>query len=270
LTAKKRSRSGPGSLPDPLRFFASADAFRKWLERNHDSASELWLGFHLKRSRRRGVDYDAAVEVALCFGWIDGLRKKLEETTYANRFTPRKPGSNWSRINIARVERLLAAGLMHDAGKAAYEMRDEAKSGVYSFEQRPERLPAALEARFQAAAAAWAHFSEQPPGYRRLGTWWVISAKREETQLRRLQQLIDAHAHRMRIGVLFGQTGNVASPGSKKRGAKRADTRLVASNPRTRARAKASASAKASADKTAGKQDPRSRPPDPRPRTQDR
>jgi uncharacterized protein YdeI (YjbR/CyaY-like superfamily) len=191
-----------------VRFFASADAFRKWLERNHARANELWLGFHLKRSQWRGVDYDAAVELALCFGWIDGLRKKLDETTYANRFTPRKPGSNWSRINIARVERLLAAGLMHDAGKAAYEKRDEAKSGVYSFEQRPERFPTALEARFQAAAAAWAHFSEQPPGYRRLGTWWVVSAKREETQLRRLQQLIDAHAQSVRIGVLFGQSAN--------------------------------------------------------------
>ena len=215
MTAKNRARTRPASSPGPLRFFASAEAFRTWLEKNHARAGELWLGFHQKRSERRGVDYDAAVEAALCFGWIDGLRKKLDETTYANRFTPRKPGSNWSRINIARVERLLAAGLMHEAGKAAYDKRDEAKSGIYSFEQRPERFPAALEARFQAVPAAWAHFSEQPPGYRRLGTWWVISAKREETQLRRLQQLIDAHAKGVRIGVLFGQTGEIPSPRSK-------------------------------------------------------
>jgi uncharacterized protein YdeI (YjbR/CyaY-like superfamily) len=233
LTAKQRLRTEPASLPGPLRFFASADAFRTWLGRNHARANELWLGFYQKRSQRRGVDYDAAVEVALCFGWIDGLRKKLDETTYANRFTPRKPGSNWSRINIARVERLLAAGLMHEAGKAAYEKRDAAKSGVYSFEQRPERFPPALAASFEARPAAWAHFSEQPPGYRRLGTWWVISAKREETQLRRLQQLIDAHARGVRIGVLFGQTGEVASRGSKMSGTKRTGTKPRRSRPRT-------------------------------------
>jgi uncharacterized protein YdeI (YjbR/CyaY-like superfamily) len=231
LTAKKSSRTGPATTPGPLRFFASADAFRNWLERNHANVTELWLGFHQKRSQKNGIAYDTAVEIALCFGWIDGLRKKLDETTYANRFTPRKPGSNWSRINIARVERLLAAGLMHEAGKAAYEKRDEARSGVYSFEQRPERLTPALEAQFQALPAAWAHFCEQPPGYRRLGMWWILSAKRDETRQRRLQLLIDAHARGRRIGVLFGQTGDVAPSGAKKSGARRASASRRSSSP---------------------------------------
>jgi uncharacterized protein YdeI (YjbR/CyaY-like superfamily) len=203
------------------RFFTSADAFRRWLERHHGRASELWIGFYRKGTGPNSLEYPEAVDAALCFGWIDGIRKKRDDTTYVNRFTPRKPGSVWSRVNIARVERLKAAGLMHAAGLAAYEKRDEKKSGIYSFEQRPERFPAALEARFRVAAKAWAHFSEQPPGYRRLGIWWVVSAKREETQLRRLQQLIDAHAAGVRIGVLFGQTGTVPAPaGSKARALK--------------------------------------------------
>ena len=207
MTAKKRSLGPPAPAPATARFFTSSDGFRQWLERHHGRATELWIGFHRKDSGRRGLDYSDAVDVALCFGWIDGLRRKRDETTYTNRFTPRKPGSIWSRINIARVERLIAAGLMHPAGMAAYEKRDAKKSGIYSFEQRPERFTPALEARFRAERAAWAHFSAQPPGYKRLGMWWVLSAKREETQLRRLQQLIDASKRGQRVGVLFGQTG---------------------------------------------------------------
>ena len=207
LTEKKTSRKTSAPGPPASRFFASADAFRRWLERHHGRASEVWVGFHRKDTGRTGLGYLEAIDVALCFGWIDGIRKKLDETTYTNRFTPRKPGSIWSRINIARVERLIAAGLMAQAGISAYEKRDAKKSGIYSFEQRPERFPPALEARFRAVPPAWAHFSEQPPGYRRLGMWWVISAKREETQLRRLQQLIDASKRGLRVGVLFGQTG---------------------------------------------------------------
>jgi len=166
---------------DDARFFTSQAAFRRWLEANHARAAFVWLGFHRKSA------------------------------TYANRFTPRKPGSIWSRINIAHVERLTAAGLMHPAGLAAFARRDPARSGVYSFEQRPERFPDHHEARLRSVEAAWQYFSEQPPGYRRLAIWWVISAKREATQLRRLDSVIDASARGVRLGVLFGQTGTASN-----------------------------------------------------------
>jgi uncharacterized protein YdeI (YjbR/CyaY-like superfamily) len=215
LKAKKQYAKTLGGDPAEPRFFSSTDAFRRWLGHHHARASELWIGFYRKGAGTKSLDYLEAVEVALCFGWIDGIRKKRDDTTYVNRFTPRKPTSVWSRINIDRVERLIAAGLMQPAGLAAYEKRDARKSGIYSFEQRPERLTPALERRFRAEPKAWEHFSAQPPGYKRLGMWWILSAKREETQLRRLQQLIDAHGHGVRVGVLFGQTGTV--PATAKR-----------------------------------------------------
>lgn len=210
LTAKKATgtdaRTRPAAMPVAARFFTSADAFRRWLERRHASASEIWIGFYRKDSGRSGITYAEALDAALCFGWIDGIRKKLDARSYTNRFTPRKPGSVWSTVNIGHVERLKAAGLMHQSGLDAYARRDPAKSGIYSFEQRPKQFPPAHESRFRAKAKAWAHFSAQPPGYQRLGIWYVMSAKREETQARRLQQLIDAHAQGVRVGVLFGQT----------------------------------------------------------------
>jgi uncharacterized protein YdeI (YjbR/CyaY-like superfamily) len=192
------------------RFFATPEALRQWLDRHHARATELWIGFYRKDSGRGGLTYPEAVEAALCFGWIDGIRKKLDDASYANRFTPRKPGSIWSTVNIGHVERLKAAGRMHQSGLDAYARRDPAKSGIYSFEQRPQRFPPPHEERFRATPKAWAHFSAQPPGYQRLGIWYVMSAKRDETRMRRLQQLIDAHAQGVRMGVLFGQTG----PGS--------------------------------------------------------
>jgi uncharacterized protein YdeI (YjbR/CyaY-like superfamily) len=203
----KTSRRRASNALVTARFFPSAAAFRRWLEASHARAAEIWLGFHRKAANRRGLTYPEAVDLALCFGWIDGIRKKLDDTTYANRFTPRKPGSIWSLVNIRHVERLTAAGLMHPAGVAAFERRDPARSGIYSFEVRPNTFPEPLEARVRDVPKAWAHFNEQPPGYRRLAIFFVISAKREETQQRRLQQVIDAHERGMRIGVLFGQTG---------------------------------------------------------------
>jgi uncharacterized protein YdeI (YjbR/CyaY-like superfamily) len=211
------SRRRPVPPPVKARFFATTRAFRQWLESNHARAGEIWLGFHCKASGKRGLSYAEAVDVALCFGWIDGIRKKLDETAYTNRFTPRKPGSIWSLVNMRHVERLKAAGAMHAAGLEAYERRDPARSGVYSFEVRPNAFPAALESRLRAVPAAWEYFTEQPPGYRRLAIFYVISAKREETQLLRLQRVIDASAAGMRIGVLFGQTGPKGKVKSEKR-----------------------------------------------------
>ena len=162
------------------------------------------------------MTYADAVEVALCFGWIDGIRKSLDATSYVNRFTPRKADSVWSQINIARVEALIARGEMHQSGLDAYAKRDPAKSGIYSFEQRPQSFPPELERRFRTAKGAWTHFNAQPPGYRRLAIWWVSSAKREETRLRRLSQLIEVSGQGMRIGALFGQTGAVPTPSPQK------------------------------------------------------
>jgi len=176
---------------------------------------ELWVGFWKKGVEPVGLDYDTAVEIALCFGWIDGIRMALDAKSYTNRFTPRKPGSVWSRINIARVERLMARGEMQPAGIDAFEKRLASRTGLYSFEQRPEAFPADLERRFKKHRGAWAHFNQQPPGYRRLAIWWVASAKKEETRLRRLSQLIDASGQGSRVGVLFGHTAPAKSSQAK-------------------------------------------------------
>jgi uncharacterized protein YdeI (YjbR/CyaY-like superfamily) len=227
----RRPRHSP--LPSPLaaRFFHGVTEFRRWLERHHRTERELWVGFRKKGIEPAGMTYADSVDVALCFGWIDGIRKSLDATSYVNRFTPRKADSIWSQINIARVEALIARGEMHQSGLDAYAKRDPAKSGVYSFEQRPQSFPPELEQRFKAARAAWTHFTAQPPGYRRLAIWWVSSAKREETRLRRLGQLIDASGQGLRIGVLFGQTGPVPTPPSRKAAVKRLARPLKTGSP---------------------------------------
>jgi uncharacterized protein YdeI (YjbR/CyaY-like superfamily) len=181
------------------RFFASAAAFRAWLARNHATTNELWVGLWKKDSGRKGLTYEEAVEEALCYGWIDGLTKGHDELSYKQRFTPRKATSVWSAINVGKVERLKAAGRMAKPGLEAYAKRDPKRTGVYSFENRDVKLPAALEKRFRANRAAWTFFGKQPPGYRRLMTFWVASAKREETRERRLQQLIERSATGKRI-----------------------------------------------------------------------
>jgi uncharacterized protein YdeI (YjbR/CyaY-like superfamily) len=184
-------------------FFSTAAAFRNWLEANHGSAPELWVGFYKKSSRRPSITWPESVDEALCFGWIDGIRKSLGEEAYVIRFTPRRRGSNWSNVNIRRVEVLLRASRMHPAGVRAFEARDAKKSGVYLFEQRksPKLEPSALE-QFRANRKAWAFFEAQPPGYRRLATHWVSSAKRPETRERRLATLIHDSAAGRRIGLL--------------------------------------------------------------------
>jgi uncharacterized protein YdeI (YjbR/CyaY-like superfamily) len=152
------------------------------------------------------------VEQALCFGWIDGVRRSLDEDSYTIRFTPRKPGSAWSRVNLEKVEELKRRGLMRPAGLRAYEERVEAKSGIYSYEQREAaKLPVAYEERLRANAAAWEDWSARPPSYRKAATWWVVSAKREETRERRLAQLIE-HCEK-------GRTVPPLTPPAKRRGA---------------------------------------------------
>lgn len=183
-------------------FFEKPADFRDWLEKHHGTAQVLWVGFHKKASGRPSITWDESVDEALCFGWIDGIRKSLDDTSYANRFTPRKPGSNWSSKNIRRTRELIAAGRMTPAGMDAFEKRSEDKARQYSFEQGKVALGPEYERRFRDNEKAWAYFQAQPPSYRKTATWWVVSAKREDTRLRRLQVLIDDSATGQRIGPL--------------------------------------------------------------------
>ena len=183
--------------PKP-RFFRTEAAFRKWLETNHDRKTELWVGFYKKASGKGGLTYKQAVDQALCFGWIDGKVQTVDEVSYRQRFTPRRKTSTWSAINIARVGELEKLGQMHRAGLKAFEERDPAKTGLYSFENDPAFTKAQLKA-FKSSRAAWEFFQAQPPGYRRTVTWWVTSAKKEETRERRLNILIEDSAAARRV-----------------------------------------------------------------------
>jgi len=184
------------------KFFTAPEKFREWLERNHDSAAELLIGFHKKSSRKKSVTYAEALDEALCFGWIDGVRKNLNETSYTIRFTPRKPTSIWSNINVKHVERLQKEGRMHRAGTEAYERRAPERTGIYSFENAPRELPPEYEKTFRQNKAAWKFFQEQPAGYKRLMVFRTVSAKKEETRLRRLKQLIESSEKGERMGIL--------------------------------------------------------------------
>ena len=188
-----------GSDASPPRFFASSDAFRKWLERNHDRKDELWVGLYKKASGKGGLTYREAVDQALCFGWIDGISKSIDDISYRQRFTPRRKGSIWSAVNIKRVGELTDQGLMHPSGVATFENRDRTKQGLYSFENEPRSLEEEQEKRFKANERAWGFFQAQPPGYKRNAIWWVVSAKRDETKQRRLATLIEDSAAGRRV-----------------------------------------------------------------------
>jgi uncharacterized protein YdeI (YjbR/CyaY-like superfamily) len=177
-------------ITHPPRFFRSGDELRRWLGKNAARARELWVGFYNARSGRKGITYREALDQALCFGWIDGVRKSLDPERYAQRFTPRTARSYWSKVNIARMHELEAQGLVADPGRAAFARRDEAAAARYSFERENAELSPALEEAFRADARAWAFFQEQPPGYRRLATFFVMEARKEETRQRRLAQLV--------------------------------------------------------------------------------
>jgi uncharacterized protein YdeI (YjbR/CyaY-like superfamily) len=178
------------------RFFETPADLRAWLEEHHDSEKELWVGLYKKSSGRKSVAWPEVVDEALCFGWIDGVRKGIDDVSYANRLTPRSPRSTWSAVNIARVKELTAQGRMRPAGLKAFEARADERSAIYAYEQRksPE-LEEEQERRFRANAKAWDWFQSQPASYRKAAFWWVISAKREETRERRLATLIDDSEH---------------------------------------------------------------------------
>ena len=185
-------------------FFKSSSHFRRWLEKHHGTATELWVGFYKKASAKRGISYAEAVDQALCYGWIDGVKKRVDEDGYTHRFSPRTAKSVWSAINTKRAEELKRLGLMRPPGLAAFEKRNPARSGLDSFENRPASLLAPLLRQFKMNKKAWAFFEAQPPGYRRVATFWVMSAKLEQTQRRRLAQLIQASERNLRFGALAG------------------------------------------------------------------
>ena len=172
-------------------FFETPAELRTWLEKNHTKATELWLGFHKKGSGKPSVTYAEALDEALCLGWIDGVRKSLGDESYTIRFTPRKPRSIWSAVNIEHVRRLQEQSRMKPAGLQAFEKRTEDKSRIYSYEQKSHPLDPAYENEIRANLKAWDFFQSQAPSYRRTVHWWIQSAKKEETRKKRLASLIE-------------------------------------------------------------------------------
>ena len=181
------------------KFFKTPEAFRKWLTAHHANAKELWVGFYKKGSGRASITWPESVDEALCFGWIDGIRKSIDEDSYKIRFTPRKPGSVWSAVNIRNVKKLTNENRMQPAGLKAFAVRKENRSGIYSYEQRSADLVEPYLGMMKRNKPAWKFFQAQPPSYRKLMNWRVVSAKKEETRLKRLDQLIDASAQQRRL-----------------------------------------------------------------------
>ena len=185
--------------PTDITHFATPAELRKWFGKHHMDAQELWVGFHKKGSGKPSITWPESVDEALCVGWIDGVRKSLGEERYVIRFTPRKRTSIWSVVNVNRVAMLAAEGRMQPAGLAAFEARTHVKTGVYAFEQEKPELSVADVRAFKKNKAAWKFFEAQPPGYRRQMSWRIVSAKREETRVKRLLQLIEASAAGIRL-----------------------------------------------------------------------
>jgi uncharacterized protein YdeI (YjbR/CyaY-like superfamily) len=202
---KKRAPRGQArgrlEVSSPV-FFRSPDALRAWFTKHAATARELWVGFHRVGTGRPTITWSDAVDEALCVGWIDGIRKRIDDTRYANRFTPRNPRSTWSAINIGKVEALIREGRMQPAGLAAFEARRPERSQIYSYEQRPADLVEPYRGIFAKEKAAWAFYQAQPPYYRKMTTWWIVSARKEETRLKRLQSLIEDSKLGRRIDAL--------------------------------------------------------------------
>jgi uncharacterized protein YdeI (YjbR/CyaY-like superfamily) len=186
-------------MPAPT-FFPSPQAFRRWLEANADSATELLVGYHKVATGRPSMSWSASVDEALCFGWIDGIRRRIDDEAYQIRFTPRRPDSIWSAVNIAKVEKLLAEGRMTAAGLAAFERRADARSAVYSYEPAvPAEFSPAERREFGRHPAAWRFFQSTPPSHRKVVLQWVCSAKKPETRQRRFGKLLAACAAGQRL-----------------------------------------------------------------------
>jgi uncharacterized protein YdeI (YjbR/CyaY-like superfamily) len=182
-----------------IKYFRSPSDFRRWLEKNHATRQELWVGYHKKNSRQPSMTWPESVDEALCFGWIDGIRKSVDDLRYMIRFTPRRRGSIWSAVNIKRARELSDKGLMEPAGMAAFNARKENKSGIYSYEQRSANLDVPYEKKLKQNKVAWNFFYAQPPSYRKAVGWWIVSAKQEVTRVKRLERLIRESARGKRL-----------------------------------------------------------------------
>ena len=192
----RRGHAGMSAVdtpPEP-RFFRTPAELRRWFARHHATARELLVGYWKVDSGEPSITWPESVDEALCVGWIDGLRKRVDDERYVIRFSPRQPTSIWSAVNVARVQVLEAAGRMTDAGRAAFALRRENRSGVYSFEQRSVELPPEYDKLLKADRAAWRDFESRPASYRKAVMWWIVSAKQEATRQRRLAQLIECSA----------------------------------------------------------------------------
>jgi uncharacterized protein YdeI (YjbR/CyaY-like superfamily) len=183
-------------------FFETPDDWRAWLEEHHDSSRELVVGFWKTGSGKPSITWPESVDEALCFGWIDGVRRSLDEDSYTIRFTPRKPRSAWSAVNVRRAQELIARGRMHPAGLRAFGARADDRTAIYSYEQRKTDLDGEYAERLRSNRRAWEFFQSRPPSYRKAAAWWVTSAKQEATRLRRLATLIDDSAHGRTIAQL--------------------------------------------------------------------
>lgn len=177
-----------------IKFFKTPAEFRAWLEAHHATTPELWVGFYKKDSGQPSITWPESVDEALCFGWIDGIRKSVDNVSYTIRFTPRRPRSIWSAVNIKRVEELTRQGRMRPAGEQAFAARTENRSGIYAYEQRQPELEEPYRTKLRQNKVAWQFFQAQPASYRKTVSWWILSAKKEETRLKRLEQLIEDSA----------------------------------------------------------------------------
>jgi uncharacterized protein YdeI (YjbR/CyaY-like superfamily) len=197
----------PTPRPHDVQFFSSPDELRDWFDANHATAAELWLGQHRKSTGRPTIAWSEAVDEALCVGWIDGVRYSLDDERFAQRFTPRRKGSNWSAINVQKVADLTAQGRMRPAGLAAFEQRTPEKTGIYSYEREAAALSDSESAALKRNAAAWADWERRPSSYRRAVTHWIASAKKPETRARRLQTLIEDSAAARPVAPLRPRRG---------------------------------------------------------------
>ena len=188
--------------PSDVRFFATPKELRVWFVESHETAGELWLGYYKKATGKPSVTWPQSVEQALCFGWIDGIRRSLGDDSYCIRFSPHRPGSHWSAVNVATMERLLPAGMVTEAGRAAYARRDPQQNAEAWYERAGGRFSAELQARLDADAQASAFYAELPPSVRKLYVVWLMSAKREETRERRFATVLECDREGRRIPQL--------------------------------------------------------------------
>ncbi len=227
--SREDGTGGIADAPADVVFFEDAAAWRAWLAGHHTSAREILVGFRKKGSGLPSLTWPQSVDEALCHGWIDGVRKRIDDTSYLIRFTPRKPASVWSNVNVKRFTELSEAGLVTPAGQAAFAARSAERSGVYAYEaEQPGALPPGYEELFRAVPQAWAYFTGQAPSYQRTAVHWVLRAKRPETSERRLRALIEASERGERAAPFsYGRSargsGSASDDGSPAGGGARED-----------------------------------------------